>query len=243
MRAVVVVTIGLTAAGLALAACAEPDGAAAPVTAPPSLSGFSPLASAAAGDDVATVRKLLAAGADLDAAGPEGLRAWHVAAQTDAALALAVLHDAGADLDVRSTNGMDTLDHAAATGSLAVIAYLAPTPAELDARSEVVTQGHGVPADRGPTALAIATRAGQIEVVAALLAAGADVDARSTNGQTALFAAVVSDQPPEMVSMLLAAGADPSVTVECIERCNEHPGDALDWARRLDRDELVPLLE
>lgn len=225
-----------------VAGCSEPD-VAAPVSSPRSLAGFSDLARAASRDDGPSIRRLLDAGADLGAAGPEGLRAWHVAAQADATEALAVLREAGADLDVRSTNGMNTLDHAAASGSLAVIAELAPTPAELDARSEVVTQGHGYPADRGPTALAIAARAGQLEAVDALLAAGADVDARSANGQTALFAAVVSDQPPEIVSALLAAGADPTVRVECIERCNEPPGDVVEWARRLGRDELLPLLE
>lgn len=205
-------------------------------------SGWTPLMRAAARDDAAAIEALLDAGADLAMAAPEDLRAWHIAAIADAVGALDALRSAGADLAVRSTNGMDTLDHAAASGSVQVIEYLAADDPDLDARSAAVSQGHGYPADRGSTPLGLATRAGSVDAVAALLAAGADVDAMSASGNTPLLIAVFSDQPPEIVALLLDHGADTTVLAACVERCAGPPGDALSWAERLERDELVPIL-
>jgi ankyrin repeat protein len=117
-----------------------------------------------------------------------------------------------------------------------------PAYPDLDVRSEVVTQGHGYPIDRGSTALGIAVRSGRLAAVELLLASGADVDATSNSGNTALLLAVYSDQSPEMVEVLLAAGADTAAVGTCVERCSSPPGDAATWAARLDRSALEPLL-
>ncbi len=209
----------------------------------PLVHGFTPLMRAAIRNDTSMIRMLLDAGADLNATAMEGLTAWHAAAQTDAAAAIHEFITAGADLSIRSNNGMNTLEHAAATGSASVIVTIAETGVDLDAQSEIVTKGHGYPIDIGSTALGIAARAGHVEAIATLLDLGASVDAPSAVGHTPLLLAIFSGQPPELVSVLLEAGADPTVRAACRTRCSYEEGDALTWAHRLGDPEVIPLLQ
>jgi ankyrin repeat protein len=63
--------------------------------------------------------------------------------------------------------------------------------------------------DAGKGDLMDAARTGNAEAVKALLAAGADVNAKDADGNTALMAAAKKGRtPPETVKALLAAGAD-----------------------------------
>ena len=115
---------------------------------------------------------------------------------------------------------------------------------DLDVRSEFITQGHGRPRDRGASALGIAAHAGQLEAVETLLALGAGVDTLSTVGHSPLLLAVFSGYSPQVVAVLLAEGADPRIEASCeLGGCLGEPGDALEWARRLNQQEMVPLLE
>ena len=138
---------------------------------------------------------------------------------------------------------MNTLQHAAYAGSVEVLEVITATGVELDAPSQSTTGGHGYPVDEGPTALAIAARAGHLDAVRALLELGAAVDAPSSIGQTALLSAIFSGQPAEMVGVLLDAGADPTVRAACLSGCAQPEGDALEWARRAGDPEVVALLE
>jgi ankyrin repeat protein len=143
-----------------------------------------------------------------------------------------------------SINGMNALHHAADLGSVTVIEFIAGHGMDLDVQSEFVTRGHGYPRDRGATALGIAALAGQLDAVEALLALGAGVDTLSTTGHSPLLLAVFSGYSPEVVSVLLAAGADPRIEASCdLGGCSGEPGDALAWARRLNQHAMVPLLE
>jgi ankyrin repeat protein len=210
----------------------------------PRVVGFTPLVRAAIRDDVAIVTLLLGAGADLNATAPEGLTAVHAAAQTDAAASLEALVAAGADMGATSINGMNALHHAANLGSVGVIEFIAGQGMDLDVRSEVITEGHGHPRDRGSSALGIAARAGQLEAVETLLALGAGVDSLSASGHSPLLLAVFSGRSPEVVAVLLAAGADPRIEASCeLGGCSGEAGDALAWARRLNQGAMVPLLE
>jgi ankyrin repeat protein len=210
----------------------------------PRVSGLTPLMRAAIRDDVAIVTLLLGAGADLNATAPEGLTAAHVAAQADAVASFEALVAAGADMGATSSNGMNALHHAADLGSVGVIEFIAGQGMDLDVRSEAVTQGHGHPRDRGSSALGIAARAGQLEAVETLLALGVGVDTLSASGHSPLLLAVFSGHSPDVVSVLLAAGADPRIEASCeLGGCSGEPGDALEWARRLNQQEMVPLLE
>ena len=65
-----------------------------------------------------------------------------------------------------------------------------------------------MPTKEDVTALMIASRKGDRRMLTKLLAAGASVDARDDNGETALMAAVTSAAPAEIVKQLLRAGAN-----------------------------------
>ncbi|MEN8239891.1 MAG: ankyrin repeat domain-containing protein [Actinomycetota bacterium] len=208
----------------------------------PLVQGFTPLMRAVIRDDTQMIELLVDAGADFEATALEGLTPLHVAAEAGAADAVGRLLEAGADPGVRSHNGMNTLEHAAASGSADVIVIIAATGVNLDARSGIITQGHGYPVDEGSTALGIAARAGNVDAIAALLDAGASIDAPSRTGHTPLLMAIFTGQPPEVISLLLGAGADPTVTAACRTRCSYDEGDALTWARRIGDPDTIPLI-
>jgi ankyrin repeat protein len=93
------------------------------------------------------------------------------------------------------------------------------------------------------TSLAIAVRAGRLDAAAALLDLGARIDARSRLGPTALAQAVVTGQSTEMVELLLDAGADPTIVVDCATRCGSSSQDLVGWARTLRNSDIVALLD
>jgi ankyrin repeat protein len=210
----------------------------------PRVLDLTPLMRAALRDDVEMIEVLLTAGADLQATESMGLSSLHIAAQRDSRGAVEALMQAGADIELRSLNGMNTLEHAAAWGSLDVIEYLAGLGADLNSRSEVITQGHGYPRDEGPTALGIAVWSGRLDSVQTLLELGAAVDAPSAAGNTPLLIAVFSGQASELVELLLEEGADPGASAECSRGCSlEGTHDVLEWARALQRTDLVRVLD
>jgi ankyrin repeat protein len=209
----------------------------------PVFQGFTPMMRAAIRDDREMIALLLAAGADLEAEALAGLTVLHTATEAGAAEAVDGLLEAGADPDARSYNGMNALEHAAAAGSAEAIRIIAATGADVDAQSETTATGHGYPVDIGSTALGIAARAGHIDAIVALLGAGARIDAPSMAGHTPLLVAIFARQPPEVISVLLEAGADPTVTAACRTRCNYDEGDALTWAHRIGDPDVAPLIK
>ncbi|MGI9595801.1 MAG: ankyrin repeat domain-containing protein [Acidimicrobiales bacterium] len=181
---------------------AEPD--------QPIVQGFTPLMRAAIRDDGPMVKLLVGAGAEIEArASAGGLTPLHTAAIADSPEAMQVLIDAGADLDVRSRSGRNALDHAAASGSVRAISVLSAAGIDVNAQSEAFVQIPGHPGDAGPTPLAIAARAGQLQAVETLLGLGANVDGQSKRGQTALLQALASGQSEEMITLLMDSGATP----------------------------------
>ena len=209
----------------------------------PLFSGLTPLMRAAVRNDPDMIEVLISGGADVDADGTEGITALHAAAQMGADRSAVALLEHGADLSLRSTNGMNALDHAASTGRTGAMTEFLEAGLDIDTPSEVVTQGHGHPRDTGPTPIAIAVLNGRLMAVDELIRLGADVNARSAAGHTPLLAAIFSDQSPEMLLVLLVAGADPTVRVGCDAGCHVAGlHDALGWARLLDREALIGLL-
>lgn len=209
----------------------------------PRVFGLTPLMRAVLRDDAAMARLLIDSGADPFADSPESVESIHIAAQANAVDSLEELLRERVDPESRSLNGMNALDHAAATGSAEVIELLVRQGVDPNARSEVIAQGHGYPRDRGGTPLMIATMAGEEAALVALLDSGADVNATSLSGHNALLVAVWSDQSPQLVQLLIEHGADASVIAACDEACSAPAGNALDWARELDREQLVSVLE
>src|SRR5215510_8725815 len=142
-----------------------------------------PLAEAVKHRDLDAVRALLQQHVDVNAPEPDGTTALHWAAHQGDADAVDLLLRAGAQ--------------SAANGNGAVVERLLKAGADPDTASP-----------GGETVLMTAARAGRLDAVRALLAHGADVDAReATRGQTALMWAAAEGHA-EVVRALVGAGAD-----------------------------------
>ena len=198
--------------------------------------GVTPLMLASANGSAPMVERLLAAGADPNAARPAGETALMMAARAGAASVVRLLIAAGADVDEATRGGHTALMWAAAERHPRVVTVLAEVGADVDARTRVRTrQGRRVvreaivlspfeavnPAvlprdgDRDPprpeggfTPLLHAVLAGDPQVVAVLLAAGADVDDAGPDGVTALMLALTKRRTA-VARLLLERGADP----------------------------------
>ena len=162
-----------------------------------------PLLFASARDELAVVQELLAAGADVEGRGGEDyLTPLHAAVRFDNNPAIVeALVAAGAAID-------EILYEASELGNLAIVeALLAGSSAEDINRLCKTYDIHTRIFLAGSTALMAASEHGHIEVVRALLAAGADVNGRDGDGNTALMYATESDHL-EIVEVLRAAGGD-----------------------------------
>jgi ankyrin repeat protein len=152
--------------------------------------------------DTVGVRKLLEAGADVNAAQVDGTTALHWAAYHEDAVAVALLLRAGANGNAVNRYGVPPLTQACRNGNAAIVKLL------LEAGADANTTLKG-----GETALMLAARAGSLEAVKALLERGAKVEARERQGQTALMWAAAEGHT-EVVRALMQAGADPMVTLD-----------------------------
>ena len=164
--------------------------------APPDLP---PLIAAAQEADWPEVRALVAGGADPNARYGDGTSALHWASYWDHLEAARILIGAGADPNRTSPQGETPLMVAARTGVV-------------DSVTALLRHGAGAGVDaregwRGQTALMWAAAEGHAAVVAPLVTAGADIDARSDGGFTPLAFAVRAGHAGA-VEALAKAGAD-----------------------------------
>jgi ankyrin repeat protein len=134
-----------------------------------SVDGSTPLQWAVHAGDVAEVRRLIAAGADVSAANHYGVTAMGLAAEVGHAEILSLLLKAGADADSPNPEGQTALLAVARTGNVDAARVLLASGARVDARE---TWG-------GQTALMWASARRHPEMMKLLIAAGADVNARS----------------------------------------------------------------
>jgi len=155
------------------------------------------LLEAAERGDRATALRLLAAGADANAAGPDGTTAVMWAAAADDVELVRALVRAGANVTLRNQFGTSAITEAAIIGSAPVIDALLTAGADPNTRNP-----------EGETPLMAVARSGRVDAARRLIAAGADVNAREDfGGQTALMWAAAQHQG-EMVKFLAASGAD-----------------------------------
>ena len=155
------------------------------------------------------VRLLLERGADVHAARGDGRTAWELARRGGFDELARLLEEAGATPTELSP--VDALLAACGSGNAEAARRL--TSPELIASLE-------------PEELALLPRAaedGRLDVVEALLAAGVPVDARDSNGATALHLAGIRGRAPIVRALL---GSGPDLTI----RDPEHRGTPLGWA-------------
>lgn len=137
------------------------------------------LLQAAANNDVGTVRKLLASGANPNARNDRGHPALLVAAIKGSPEIVTALIEKGAVVDLGSQDdGFTPLMAAAAKGAAQIVRMLIAKNAAVDARD-----------NKGGTAMMAATFGGHAGVLSLLLANGGDVNAKDKGGTTALMLA------------------------------------------------------
>src|SRR6187551_23043 len=191
--------------------------------------------SAARDADVAEVKKLIAAGSDVNAPESDGSSALLWAAHQGSPEIVALLLKAGANPNAANNFGVTPLLEASRYGDTATIKAL------LDGGADVATS-----AREGETPLMAAARAGSVSAVELLIKHGADVNAvEALQEQTALMWAA-SEGHLDVVDMLLKNGADANKKARAAELTTrstraDYPSGgftALHWAVR-DGDEAV----
>lgn len=138
------------------------------------------------------------AGADVNAADEYGVTALMWAAQDERVDIVKTIINAGADVNARNRVGKNALMYACYNPNPEVIKALLNANPDVDAKSKY-----------GQTALMFAATSMDSEIATSLIEAGADVNARDNEGGTPLIWAVKGYANPDVISILLDAGADP----------------------------------
>ena len=185
------------------------------------------------------LERIIAEGADVDARERSGMTALMFAAHWNFnPKGVAALLRAGADVNAVNRYGMTPLMLALCKDSNVIrriggawYSSNLKTVLELLKASPDLE----VKALHGSTALRLAIQNSKPEVVKALIAAGADVNARTENGSTMLIAASRGDDAPQVLSALLEAGAE-------IDAADQAGRTALMLAARWNKAKVVDAL-
>jgi cytohesin len=157
------------------------------------------VAQAAREADIAEVRKLIAAGSDVNAREADGTSALLWAAHQGSADLVALLLEAGADPNAANNFGVTPLLEASRYGDAATVEALLEGGADVSAAAR-----------ESETPLMAAARAGSLPAVQLLIEHGADVNAaEALHEQTALMWAAAEGHV-DVVGALLDNGADPN---------------------------------
>ncbi|MFD5177248.1 ankyrin repeat domain-containing protein [Nocardia sp. NPDC058379] len=186
------------------------------------------LFAAAATDDVARVRDLLARGADPETRGDQGRTPLVAATKNRASAAAVALIEAGADVNAKDDLQDSAYLYAGAEGFDEILEPALRHGADLRSVNRY-----------GGTALIPASEHGHVSTVRMLIAAGVEVNHVNTPRWTALQEAIVygdgSQRYQETVTALLDAGADPGIR-------DAEGRTALQNAERKGQDAIVALL-
>jgi ankyrin repeat protein len=159
------------------------------------------LHTAAANNDAAAIKGLIAQGAKIDARDGDGRTALLVATHGNNVDAAKVLIEAGADVNAKDKMNDSAYLYAGARGHLEILKMTLAHGADLKSTNRY-----------GGTALIPASERGHVDTVRTLIEAGVDVDHVNNLGWTALLEAIIlSDGGPRhqlIVQLLLKAGAN-----------------------------------
>lgn len=171
-------------------------------------------------DRVTEVREFLARGVDPNTVGPNGEPALVLASRAGYTGTVDALLAAKANVNARSAVGDSAIMAAALHGHIDLVKKLRGRGAEIN--------------NAGWTPLIYASTGGQDAIVEYLLKEGADVNAVSPNGTSALMMAV-REGKGSTVALLIARGAD-------VNRRNQAGGTALAWALRGNEQAMAAAL-
>jgi ankyrin repeat protein len=181
--------------------------------------GITPLHLAALNGSAPMIERLLEAGADANETGNEGETVLMTAAQTGVVAAAGILLENGAGVDAReSWHGQTALMWAAAEGHPAMVKRLIDAGADVNAVSTIdqwERQDTDEPRAKwlppgGMTALLLAAREDCTECVAVPAEGGADLNAVSAEGISAVVLALINGHYDTAIA-LLEAGTDPNL--------------------------------
>jgi len=155
------------------------------------------LLDAAEASDRATALRLLADGANPNAATADGATAiMYAAANNDLDLVRALIK-AGANVKLQNRFGSSALTEAAIIGAAPIIDALLKAGADPNTRNP-----------EGETALMAVARSGNLEAAKRLLDAGADINAKETWGEQSALMWAAAQSQADMVKFLASRGAD-----------------------------------
>jgi len=165
-----------------------------------SKGGSTPLIFAVSRNDAKSVERLIAAGADSNYTMPDGTKTLMVAANSKASDVAALLLNHGADPNITDKAGNTPLLIAAQNGSLEMVKSLLAKGANVNVKTASAVSA-ATPGDPGfvrggangqMTPLLLAAKNDRVEVMKALIAAGADPKVKGQDGTTLLLAAATS---------------------------------------------------
>lgn len=159
-------------------------------------SGFTPLIFAALKNDSTVVKRLLAAGANANDGIPDGTKVLTIAESKRGHAAALALLDGGADPNVSDKDKKTPLHMAAEAGALDLVKKLIAKGAKVDARTGPGKEEEYRPASGEQTPLLLAARNNHVDVMRALIEAGADPKLKGQDGASLLLAASLSGCAP-----------------------------------------------
>jgi ankyrin repeat protein len=228
MKAMHRASLALSLAALAIGSLA-PAAAQVPPTATEALA-YAGVHQAAWRGDLARLKALIAAGADLEARDGRGRTALHVATHARQREAIRLLARAGAKLDVLEDDRYDAITIAAVAddpATLSLLLSLGASPRQTTSRYD-------------GTALIAAAHLGHDEVVRRLIAAGAPLDHVNNLHWTALIESIVLGDGGPRHQRTLAALVDAGANLQLADRQGNTP---LQLARARGYAAMVAKLE